>query len=323
VVLCGLALYFVATVLCGLSKSIGALIVMRFVQAIGCCSAVIIARAVIRDAYSAEHSARAFASTSTWLGLASVIGPILGSYLQVAFGWRAAFAALGLYSACVMALAAFHLPETNRFKNSHATRLTGLLANYCTVLGSRGFWTHALPGALSFGSIFAYISGSPFVLIDVLHVPTVWFGYGFAFAVSGYMAGTIVCRRLLSQLGTARAFRVGGAVSLAAGALFLAGAMVGAAHWTLVLAAMFLSMSAHGINTPIAQSGAISPFPQQAGTAAGLMGVLYMGAAFVVGTVVGTTHDGSVFPLALVSCTLGALIFGSMWIFPIPIPKAV
>ena len=322
VLLCGLGLYVAATLVCGLAPSIEILIAGRFVQALGCCSAVMIARAIVRDAYDPEHSVRVIAKASSWLALAPIFGPILGSYLQVTFGWRAAFAALGIFSACVMAVTFFRLPETNAHKNPQATALRGLLANYRWVLGSREFWRYALPGALSYGSIFSFISGSSFVLIQVLDVPTAWFGFCFAFGVTGYLIGTIACRRVLFRLGTMRTFYLGTGLSLVAGVIFLAAVVAGIAHWTLVLVAMFLTMGAHGINFPIAQSGSVSPFPRQAGTAAGLMGALYMTVAFGVGTIVGATHNGTLYPLAIIACTLGVLIFCSVRMIPMA-PVAV
>jgi DHA1 family bicyclomycin/chloramphenicol resistance-like MFS transporter len=311
VLLWGLTLYVAASALCGFAQSIELLIAARFLQALGCCSAVVIARAIVRDAYAREDSMRVMAKVSTWLSLAPLLGPILGSYLQVAFGWRAAFAALGLLSAAVMAATFLRLPETNMHKDPQATRLSGLLVNYRIVLGAREFWAHALPGALSYGAIFAFISGSSFVLIRVLNVPTAWFGYCFAFGVSGYMAGTLVCRRLLPKAGSDGGLRIGSIVSLVSGIFFLAAVAAGVAHWSLLLAAMFFTMGAHGINFPIAQSGAVSPFAQQAGTAAGLMGALYMTVAFIVGSVVGATHNGTLYPLAFISCALGVLIFAA------------
>jgi DHA1 family bicyclomycin/chloramphenicol resistance-like MFS transporter len=160
VLLWGLSLYLLASILCSLAQSIELLIAGRFVQALGCCSAVIVARAIVRDAYAPEHGAAVIARAATWLSLAPVFGPILGSYLQVSFGWRAAFIALALFSTAVLGLVIARLPETNPHKNPHATDLGGLLANYRTVLGAREFWAYALPGALSYGVIFCFISGS-------------------------------------------------------------------------------------------------------------------------------------------------------------------
>lgn len=312
VLMWGLALYVAASLLCAFAQTIHVLIAARFMQALGCCSAIIIARAIVRDAYAPADSARVIARASSWLSLAPLTGPILGSYLQVAFGWRAAFVALSILSAIVLGAVIMRLPETNVHKNPRATELRGLMANYRHVLGSRAFWAHVLPGALSYGSIFAFISGSSLVLIRVLGVPTQYFGYCFAFGVSGYLCGTIVCRRLLPRFGPSATLRIGSTLSLAAGALFLAVVAAGFAHWSVVVIAMFLTMGAHGLNFPVSQSGSVTPFPQQAGTAAGLMGAIVMLAAFGVGTIVGATFDGTLFPLAATACGLGACIFASV-----------
>jgi DHA1 family bicyclomycin/chloramphenicol resistance-like MFS transporter len=312
VLLTGLGLYVAASALCGLAQSIELLIAARFLQSLGCCAAVMIARAVVRDAYAPEDSARFLARASTYISLAPIIGPILGAYLQVAFGWRAAFIALGMFSACVMAACLYHLPETNQHKNPNATQIKGILENYRLVLGSREFWLNVTPGALSYCGIFVFISGSSFVLIDVLGVPTQWFGYCFAIGVTGYMSGTLVCRHLLKSISGEQALRIGTACSFSAGLYFLVATLLGWWHWGVVVLAMFLAMASHGINFPVSQAGSIAPFPKQAGTAAGLMGAVMMALAFVSGTIVGVTHNGTLYPLAIISAVLGTLNFLSV-----------
>ena len=312
VLLTGLGLYVATSALCGLAQSIELLIAARFLQALGCCAAVMIARAVVRDAYEPQDSARFLARASTWISLAPIVGPILGAYLQVAFGWRAAFIALGIFSACVMVACLRYLPETNQHKNPNATQIKGILENYRLILSSREFWLNVTPGALSYCGIFVFISGSSFVLIDVLGVPTQWFGYCFALGVAGYMSGTLVCRRLLKTISGEQALRIGTACSFSAGMYFLAATLLGWWHWGVVVLAMFLSMASHGINFPVSQAGSIAPFPKQAGTAAGLMGAVMMAFAFVCGTIVGVTHNGTLYPLAIISAVLGALNFLSV-----------
>ncbi len=309
VLLGGLATYVTASLLCGLAPSIDLLIAARFVQALGCCTAVMIARAIVRDAYAPEHSARVIARASTWLSMAPIIGPILGSVLQVNFGWRAAFVVLGLFSAALLTVCALRLPETNEHKNPNATNLTGLMENYRRVMGSHDFWSHVLPSALSYGGIFLFISGSSFVLIKVLAVPTQWFGVCFAFAVSGYMTGTLVCRRLLMTITGKQALRIGTACALAGGSFFLIATLLGLWHWSMVVLSMFITMASHGIIFPVTQAGAVAPFPKQAGTAAGLMGSMMMACAFIVGSLVGATHNGTLYPMAIISCCIGSLNF--------------
>jgi DHA1 family bicyclomycin/chloramphenicol resistance-like MFS transporter len=315
VLLWGLGIYALGSALCTFAPSIQLLIAARVLQAIGCCCAIMNSRAIVRDAYDPEHSVKVITRASTWLALAPLLGPILGSYLQVTFGWRAAFVVHTLLSTTLLVLTFLRLPETNLHKNPGATNLAGLSANFRLVLGTREFWAYALPGALSYGALFAFISGASTVLIRVLQVPTEYFGYCFAFGVSGYLCGTLVCRRLLVRIGTPATFRVGSTMSLAAGALFLAAVLAGVAHWSLVVIAMFLTMGAHGINYPVSQAGAVNPFPRQAGTAAGLAGALSMLVAFIVGTIVGASYNGTLTPLAVLAGALGLSIFVAARLF--------
>jgi DHA1 family bicyclomycin/chloramphenicol resistance-like MFS transporter len=313
VLLWGLAIYIAASLACALAPTLELLVTARFVQAIGCCTAAVIARAMVRDAYAPADGARMLAKASSLLALAPIFGPILGGYLQVAFGWRAAFVFHTLFGIALTMTTARLFRETNLHLNPDATRIGPLFATYRRIASADFFWAWMLPGALSYAAIFTFISGSSFVLIDVLGVPTHYYGYCFAFGVTGYLIGTIACRRLLARLGLPRAMMVGVSVSLVSGLLFAALVLSGIQHWLVVLLCQFLTMSAHGINFPCAQSGAVAPFPREAGAAAGLLGFFTMVAALATGTWVGMSHDGTLVPLALTSATLGLLLFGSAW----------
>jgi MFS transporter, DHA1 family, multidrug resistance protein len=313
VLLGGLGVYIASSLACALAPSLDLLISARFVQAIGCCTAAVVARALIRDAFTPAEGAKVMAKASSLLSLAPIFGPILGGYLQVGFGWRAAFFFHSFFCIVLAGAAWRLLKETNLHRNPDAMHLRGLIEVYRRIASADFFWAYTLPGALSYAAIFTFISGSSFVLIKVLGVPTEFYGYCFAFGVSGYLIGTLVCRRLLVRIGLARTLTAGTALSLFSGLLFAALVMVGIEHWSVVVGCLFLTMGAHGINFPCAQTGAVAPFPREAGAAAGLLGFITMVAALVTGTWVGVSHDGTLLPLALTSASIGVLLFGSDW----------
>ncbi len=317
VLLGGLGVYMAASLACGLAQDLPTLVAARFVQATGCCTAAVVARAIIRDAYPPAEGARVLAKASTLLSLAPLLGPIAGGYLQVAFGWRAAFVVLIVFGGLMAFAASRWLAETNQTRNPAATDLAPLLATYGRIAATPTFWAYALPGALSYASIFAFISGSSFILIRGLGVATEYYGYYFAIGVSGYLGGTLICRHLLGRLGLERTLTVGTTLSLIAGLGFLAAALMGAHHWSVVVFAQFVTMAAHGINFPCAQSGALAPFPRHAGAAAGLLGFFTMLAALLAGTWVGLGYDGTLLPLATISATLALMLFfGATILFP-------
>ncbi|MCX7172514.1 MAG: multidrug effflux MFS transporter [Proteobacteria bacterium] len=307
----GLAIYLASSVACAFAPTLSFLIVARFVQAVGCCTAVVVTRAIIRDSYAPADGARMFAKASSLMSLVPILGPVLGSYLQVAYGWRATFGVHIVFCSILIWAAGYSLVETNRHKNLEATRISGLFRNYAQIASSPAFWAYTVPGALSYASIFVFISGASFVLIRVLGVRTEYYGYCHAFSILGYLGGTIVCRRLLTRIGLARTLTVGTTLSLAGGLLFLGLVLSGALHWSVVLGSMFLTMSAHGINNPCTQTGAVAPFQQQAGAAAGLLGFVTMIAALLASTWVGASFNGTLLPLALTSAGVAALMYAS------------
>lgn len=307
----GLSVYLLSSLACALAPSLDWLVVARFAQAIGCCTAVVVARAIIRDAYAPAEGARVLAKASSLLALAPILGPILGGYLQVAFGWRAAFVALTLAGIVIWIAALRSMKESNRTLNPDAMRLGSLARTYLDVIRTPAFWAYALPGAISYASIFVFISGTPFVLIRVLGVATQYYGYLFAIGVGGYLSGTLICRRLLGRIGIQRALALGTTVGLVGGLGFLGLVLADVRHWALVIAAQFLVMTAHGINFPCTQSGSLAPFSQQAGAAAGLFGCITMIGALLAGIWVGGSHDGTLLPLASISATVGVILFSA------------
>ena len=309
VLLAGLARYVGASIVCAAAPSISVLVATRLVQAIGCCTAVVIARAIVRDVHSPTEGARVVATATSVMALAPLLGPIAGGYLQVAFGWRAAFVVHAAFGAALLLLTRHVLAETNRQKDVTALQLSGLVRGYREILTVPAFWAYTLPGALSYGSIFVFISGASFALTDALKMPTVWFGYAWAFGVSGFLTGTFVCRRLLLGIGIARAASLGGALSAAAGMLFAVAVALGLHHWATVVVCQFLVMFAHGINWPCAQVGAVAPFGHRAGTAAGLLGFFTMFCALLVGSWIGMSYNGTLYPMSLTSAAVGGALY--------------
>jgi DHA1 family bicyclomycin/chloramphenicol resistance-like MFS transporter len=316
----GLGLYAAASIACALAPSLGMLIAARFFQAVGCCAVVVVARALVRDVYPPHAGARAVAQASTILAFGPLVGPILGSLLEVHFGFRAAFVVHTLLAGLLLAASLALLGETNPHPDRRATRPSVVAANYALVLRSPEFRAYTLVGSASYGGLFAFISGSSFVLIRVLQVPTAWFGFAFAFCVCGYLAGTILCRRRLARMSVQRTLRAGATLSLASGVVMAALALAGVRHWAAVLGPGFLYFLAHGINFPCGQAGSVAAFPRHAGAASGLFGFIVMIAAALTGEWIGATHNGTVYPLALTMAAFTVVLFTAVfgWVARLP-----
>jgi DHA1 family bicyclomycin/chloramphenicol resistance-like MFS transporter len=309
VLLLGTGLYFVATVACVLAPSIEALIAARFFQAVGACSAPVLARAVVRDVHEPKHAARILSHIGTAMALAPMVGPILGSYLTVWLGWRANFVLLAGFGGLSFAAVALMLRETNAHKDPQALNLKRIAGYLLTLLGERAYLGYVLTAAAVYSGLFAFLSGSSFVLIQVLGVPTEHFGLYFAIVVLGYMLGTQIAGRRVMRFGIERIARAGTWLGLASGILIAALGWAGVAHVAAVIGPQFLFMVAVGMVLPNSMAGAIGPFPHMAGLASAFLGFVQMGAAALVGIAVGQLNDGTQVPMTSATGAMGCATF--------------
>jgi len=302
VVVAGALVYCGASVLAMLAQTIEVLIGARLLQAAGACSCLVGARGIVRDLRSPTEGARLFASASTIMSFAPLLGPVLGAYLFVAFGWRSAFAVLAAFSLPLAAAAATLLSETNRRRNPNALQLRPMMRTYAEVARSPAFRAYTLVSTATYGGLFAFISGSSFVLMKVLGVSAVAFGASFATMVAGYLIGTLVCRRLVAHRGLQQTVCVGAALQAVAGLTMAALVASGVHVPASIVAPMFFYGVAHGMIQPPAQAGAMAPFPHSAGAATALMGFVMMVTAALVGFWIGASYDGTMVPLAFTIC---------------------
>ena len=309
VIVAGSLVYCGASLLAMLAPTIEALIAARLSQAVGACSCLVGVRGLVRDMYSPTEGARLLAGAATIMSFAPLIGPVIGAHLYVAFGWRSAFAVLTAFALLLTALAALRLKETNRQRNPQALRLAPMLLTYRQVLASPAFRAYTLASTATYAGLFAFISGSSFVLIRVLGVSATAYGYSFSIMVAGHLLGTLICRRLVERRGLQQTVCVGAALQAAAGTamVLLAAAELHVA--AAIVVPMFFYGAAPGIIQPPAQSGAVAPFPGHAGAAAALLGFAMMTVAALVGFWIGGSFDGTVYPL---TATIGAASLASL-----------
>lgn len=298
VLLGAVALFVVASVACVFAPTIEALVVARVFQAMGCCAGPVLGRAVVRDVYGRERSAQVLSYMGTAMALAPAVGPIAGGWLQVVFGWHAVFVVLSLFSLIALIGTYFMLDETNAHRNPYATSPRGILRNYAALLSHRVYVGYLATIAACYCVIFSFISGSSFVLIEVVGLSPDLYGYCFATIVVGYMTGTFISGRFGRRVGGERLILIGGALGALGGGIMAFFAWTDQVTVLTIVLPQMLAMVGVGFVFPNSQAGAIGPFPQMAGAASALVGFFQMGVASVVGLAIGHAFDGTARPLA-------------------------
>lgn len=298
VLLGGLGLYLASSLLCMLAPTMELLIAARFIQGFSACAAPVVARAIVRDAYEGTRAARVFSIIAAGMGIAPVIAPTIGGFVLIWFGASQIFALLAGTAAVLLLAVLFVLPETNARRNPGALRPGRFVSNYLLLLRHPTFRGYVAVSACASGGLFAYLSGSSFVLIDVLEVPAHHFGLYFALVASGHIAGALCSGTLAERLGSRHLLTVSTTISAAAGLTMATLSWSEVETVSAIVAPMCLYMFGFGITQPNCMAGAVNPFPQMAGAASAMMGFLQMTSSAAVGALVGHLHDGTTFPMA-------------------------
>ncbi|MBB4287550.1 multidrug effflux MFS transporter [Roseospira goensis] len=301
----GVLVYLAASLACLLAQSIDGLIAARFFQAVGACCGPVIGRAVVRDVYDRSEAARMLSLMASAMALAPALAPIVGGWLFTLFGWRANFVLLVLFGVGVLVATWLLLGETNRHKDRGATRPGRVLETYRCLLRSRAFLGYALVVSFGFAGLFSFISGSSFVIIDVLGVDPARFGFAFMVVIAGYILGASTGGRLAGRLGLDRLILAGTVVAVGAGG----GAAVLAWADIQSLAALLPFMSAYFFAVawiiPLGTAGAMGPFPRTAGAVSSLLGFIQMTVGATAGYLVGALHDGTTRTLTTIMALMG------------------
>ncbi len=311
ILIAGLSIYLLASIACMLAPSIETLIAARFLQALGACAGPVLGRAIVRDVYGPAEAARVLAYISGAMALAPMIGPVLGGWLTVIFGWRANFATLALFSLLQVAATAIMLGESNAHRDPEATHVTRMARNFGGLLRARGYRGYLLCFSFAYAGLFSFISGSSFVLIGLHGLSPQWYGASFGFVVVGYVVGTLLSGRHTLRLGTRRMVLLGAQLATAAGLAMLVLLLTGLTSIWAILLPMFFYMVGTGLVMPNAIGGALAPYPKMAGSASALLGFVQMSLAAAVGIAVGHSYDRSAFPMvmAIALCGSAVLLF--------------
>jgi MFS transporter, DHA1 family, multidrug resistance protein len=307
VLLAALTLFSLGNVACTFAPSIEMLIAARTLQALGGSGAIVVARAIVRDLYAGARAGRELSVMGAIMALAPIVAPLIGGVLQTAFGWRASFLVALCVGLAATAIVWRLLPETLHERAHEPVSLTGVVRVYRGLARNRGFVAHLAILASSFAGLFAWISGSSFVLQDIYRLSPLGFGLAFAVCSVGFMIGALLAATVVRQIGLDRTIGFG-AAALAAGGLGMSVALaVGWPSIVPILWATTIYLVGLGLVMPQAMAGALSPFPDRAGAASSLLGFSQQTCAATLGAIVGHTLGGSAWPIAAPMAVMGCV----------------
>lgn len=301
VLLAGLAVFTLGGIASAFAPTIETLTAARLIQGAGAAAGRVLAPAIIRDYFSGTRGAHLFSRMMMMLTLAPLVAPMIGGVLIEFAHWRAIFALLACSGAVLIVLAYTSLEESLRAPDLEALQPRRFLANWRRFFGTRECVANAALQTCAFCAMYAYISGSPFVLINGLGVPSWAYGFFFASTAGLMILGNAINSRTVAARGVAANRRVGiliAAIAGAGGIVLATLDLKGIAGMIATMAPVWVFIFANGIITPNATAGVMEPHPDMAGVSAAILGAMQMSAAMVVGFLVTLMFDGTALSMA-------------------------
>jgi MFS transporter, DHA1 family, multidrug resistance protein len=307
VLLMALGLFCAASLACAAAPNIQTLIAARALQALGGAGAIVLPRAIVRDLYAGERAGRELSRMGAIMSFAPVVAPLLGAIVQIGFGWRANFVVIVGVGLLATIIAWRSMPETLNRRSAQPISIISILQGYRTLASNRAFLAHLGIVACSYAGLFAWISGSPFVLQDLYGLSAFWFAVAFATACIGSLAGAALAASVVMRIGLDLTIGLGTLALAAGGLAMITSVALGLPPVVSLVLSMMLYHTGLMLAMPQAIAGAMTPFSDRAGAASSLIGLVQQTSAALLGALVGHTLGQTAWPLAVAIAMMGCL----------------
>ncbi|MGX8177824.1 Bcr/CflA family multidrug efflux MFS transporter [Exiguobacterium artemiae] len=298
--------YLLASLACAFAPTIEVLIALRFVQGAAGASGIVISRAIVRDLFEGPELTKFFAALSLVNGTAPIFSPIIGGQILRFGDWRVVFYLLAILSTLMLIAVAFRLPETLPVHHRVEGNLKTTFQTFGRLLSDRTFLGYAFAQAFVMGAMFAYISGSPFVLQNIYGASPQQFSFLFGINGIGIIIAAQTAGRLAGRVDSEKMMRIAlTVVALAGIGLFLA--LTLSSSLILVMIPLFFVVSSVGMISTLGFTLAMQNYGSTAGSASALLGLLPMLVGSLVSPLVGVMGEDSALPMGLIIMTLDCL----------------
>ncbi|HET6626455.1 MAG TPA: multidrug effflux MFS transporter [Nocardioidaceae bacterium] len=311
--LTGLVVHALASVLCALAPTIYVLSAVRILQGFSGAAISVVAMAIVRDLFSGIAVARLMSRLMLVIGLAPILAPSIGGVILEWTSWRGIFGVLAAAAVVLTGVALLGLTETLPPERRRPANLRATLGTYRSLLRDTTFMALVFIGGLMMSAMFAYVSGSSFVLQDGYGMDERTFGIVFGANAAGLTVSSQLNPMLIRRFGVVNVLSGAMVVGAFAAAALVVAGITGTGGLAGVLVPLGLVVASVGLSLPNTPALALTRHGEAAGTAAAMLGFVQFGVGAVVAPLVGLFGSTSAVPMG--SVMLGVTLLASALMF--------
>lgn len=297
----GTAGFAAFSLVCAVAPNITVLTGARFLQGVAGAAGMVLARAVLTDRFHGPDIPRYFALLSQILGVAPIVGPVLGGAILSVSTWRAVFVTLAVIGGAMLLAVLRKVPETLPPERRQTGGLPSAFRAMGELLGRRTFMGYVLVLALCSAAMFAYISGSSFVFEDLHGISSTTYSLIFASNAVGMLIAGALFAKLAARGVRLNTLLTAGVCTAAFGTLAQV-ALVATVGETLAgtWATLFVTMTGVGMVFPSTMSLGQTLGRAAPGAASALLGGVQFLFGALTSPLVGLFGENSSLPMAVI-----------------------
>lgn len=286
-----LSLYLASSFLATFAPTVEFMVVARTLQGIGAAVGISVSRAIVRDQFTGQASARIMNAIAMMLALGPAVSPTIGGFVLELFSWREVFWCMVIYGAVLMVCVAVFQVETNPDPGLHHLNPGQLVTNYLTLLKDPRFLAPSILIGCGLGGLYALANVLPFVLMNDVGLSPSQFGMAMIIQSGSFIVGTIVTGRLLKVVEARRLVPVGMMLWVVSSTLMCVLSLTMEPTVLTVMGPVALFVFALAFVLPASFTDSMAPFPNIAGAASAMTGFMQFGGGILAGLIVAALGD--------------------------------
>jgi MFS transporter, DHA1 family, multidrug resistance protein len=173
----------------------------RILQGLGSGGCFTLGTAIIFDAFQKERAIAATNNLNTIIPLLMAAAPMIGGYLNHAYGFRSNFLAIGIFVFLSFAICLLFFEETLAREKRLPLQMRAILKDFNQALSSLAFWQITIVISILFAGYISFLSGTAVLFVVEFGMSKSAFPFIQAAILAGWLAGSLVLNRSIAKWG--------------------------------------------------------------------------------------------------------------------------
>lgn len=199
-----LALFSIGSLITLFSDDFSMMLLGRVLQGLGSGGCFTLGTTIIFDVFQQDKATRAINQLNTIIPLIMAGAPMLGGYLNDAYGFRSNFLTIAVFVILSFIISSLFLEETLSEDKRRPFHLNKIFGDFKTAFSNLRFWQLTLSISLLFAGYLVFVSASSILFVLKLGVSKSIFPLYQAAVLGAYVLASLLCSRAIKKMGQKR-----------------------------------------------------------------------------------------------------------------------